>query len=131
MPNKKYITTLAAKAWAVASAALATFGIQQGHAGPGDQAPGSSNPERAGQQWIKTGRRKPQLVLKPNFVDPSRSMLANHSSHASHSSHSSHVSHRSHFSGGGGDGDGTGIVVGALVVGVIGYGIYKASKKDK
>lgn len=45
---------------------------------------------------------KPQLVLAPNFQNPSDSheyMHASHSSHGSHGSHNSHNSHSSHYSG--------------------------------
>jgi uncharacterized membrane protein YgcG len=80
-------------------------------------------------------RRK--LILKLNPADPSRSLLATHSSHASHSSHSSHASHSSHSSGGysggynnssGGDGSGLG---GLLVGGAVVYGIYRLAGKRK
>ncbi len=69
---------------------------------------------------------KPKLVLKLNFNDPSKSLLA---SHSSHSSHSSHASHYSGASGGGQSDDGRGLGIGALIVGgALVYGAYRVGK---
>jgi hypothetical protein len=76
------------------------------------------------------GRLKRQLVLKLNLYRPADSRMVSHSSHSSHESHASHSSHSSGGYSNDSDNGGSGLGLGALVVGgVVAYGLYRAAKK--
>jgi hypothetical protein len=119
---------LSTKVLAVISTALTLLGLKEALAAPQQVDPKGSE-IHLHEELVKK-QLKPKLVLKPNFADPNKGLIARHGSHSSHSSHSSHQSHRSHYSSSSGDGDGggAGVVIGALAVGAVAYGVYQLGK---